>query len=187
MGCSRRQFIRSTTAASLALSAGPFVHAAQKDKKYRTALIGSGWWGMNILTAAMAAGQSKVVGLCDVDADNLELGAEQVRDLSGDEPKQYRDFRELLREQQVDIVIIATPDHWHALNALEAIEAGAHVLLEKPTGHTIHESRAIVNAARQANRVVQVGLHRRLGPHYESGMKFLKEGLAGEIGMVVAQ
>ncbi|QEG38353.1 Gfo/Idh/MocA family protein [Roseimaritima ulvae] len=180
----RRQFIQTAAASGLLLGAAPAVHAQSKGKIYRTALIGSGWWGMNILREAMAASNIKVVALCDVDRDKLEIAAEEVEDLSGDAPQTYTDFRELLDKHEIDIAIVATPDHWHALNTIAAIEAGAHVFVEKPTGHTILESRAMLNAARGNNRVVQVGLHRRIGPHYVSGMKFLKDGGAGDIGMV---
>ncbi len=179
----RRTFI-SSTAAATALLAAPKIHAASKAKQYRTALIGSGWWGMNILREALAAGQTKVVALCDVDSDRLEIAAEEVEDLCGDQPQTYADYRELFEKEEVEIAIIATPDHWHALNTLAALEAGAHIFIEKPTGHTIGESQAILKASRAADRVVQVGLHRRIGPHHVSGMKFLKEGGAGDIGMV---
>ena len=184
MALYRRNFIQSTLATGVVLANAPHIHAASKAKKYRTALIGSGWWGMNILKEAMAAGNCQVVALADVDSDVLELAAEKVKSLSSDEPKTYQDVRELIDQEKIDIAIVATPDHWHALNAISAIGAGAHVFVEKPTGHTIHESRAMLNAARAANRTVQVGLHRRIGPHYVSGMKFLKEGNAGDIGMV---
>ena len=180
----RRNFIQSTLATGLLLGGAPSIHAASKAKKYRTALIGSGWWGMNILKEAMAAGNCQVVALADVDSDVLELAAEKVKSLSGDVPKTYQDVRELIDKEKIDIAIIATPDHWHALNAIAAIGAGAHVFVEKPTGHTIQESRAMLNAARAANRTVQVGLHRRIGPHYVSGMKFLKDGNAGDVGSV---
>ena len=180
----RRNFIQSTLATGLLLGGAPSIHAASKAKKYRTALIGSGWWGMNILKDAMAAGNCQVVALADVDSDVLELASEKVKSLSGDVPKTYQDVRELIDKEKIDIAIIATPDHWHALNAIAAIGAGAHVFVEKPTGHTIQESRAMLNAARAANRTVQVGLHRRIGPHYVSGMKFLKDGNVGDIGSV---
>lgn len=184
MTIARRKFIRSATATGLAIGVAPFIHGATKAKTYRTALIGSGWWGKNILREAMAFGNCQVVALADVDRNNLETAAEEVSSLSSDKPRTYTDVRELFDKEQVDIAIIATPDHWHALNAISAIDAGAHVFVEKPTGHTIQESRAMLNAARAAHRTVQVGLHRRIGPHYVSGMKFLKDGLAGEIGMV---
>lgn len=177
---SRRRFLAAATASL----AAPAIITAQPGRKYRTALVGSGWWGMNILREAMAAGQSKVVALCDVDTNALDASAEQVKDDSGDAPKKYKDFRELLDKEKPEIVIVATPDHWHGLQSIAALKAGAHVFVEKPTGHTIGESKAMLAAARQADRVVQVGLHRRIGPHHVSGMKFLKEGKAGQIGMV---
>lgn len=184
MPLNRRQFIQTTTASGIALASTPFIHAAPKDKQYRTALIGSGWWGMNILKEAMAGGQCKPVALCDVDQDAMELAVEEVNDLSGNTPTTYTDFRELLDREKIDIAIVATPDHWHALNTIAAIDKGCHIFVEKPTGHTIRESRAMLNAAQAAGVVVQVGLHRRIGPHYQSGLKFLKDGGAGDIGMV---
>ncbi|HZT79068.1 MAG TPA: Gfo/Idh/MocA family oxidoreductase [Gemmataceae bacterium] len=179
----RRHFLHTAAAAGFAAGLAPAARAAT-GRKLRTALVGSGWWGMNILREAMAAGRSKVVGLCDVDPNALAAAADEVKDKSGDEPKKYRDFRELLDREKPEVVIIATPDHWHALVTIAALKAGAHVFVEKPTGHTILESRAMVQAARRAGRVVQVGLHRRIGPHHVSGMKFLREGRAGKIGMV---
>lgn len=184
----RRQFIQASSAGAVAaaaqISGSPAVHAQSKGKTYRTALIGSGWWGMNILKEAMKAGNTKCVALCDVDSDKLEIAAEEVNDLAGNTPNTYTDFRELLDKEEIDIAIVATPDHWHALNTIAAIEKGAHIFVEKPTGHTIIESRAMLNAARANNRTVQVGLHRRIGPHYVSGMKFLRDGGCGDIGMV---
>jgi predicted dehydrogenase len=107
-----------------------------------------------------------------------------VDGLTGKLPNQYRDYREMIEKEEIDIAIVSTPDHWHSLQTIACVEAGIHVFVEKPTGHTIGESRAMVNAARANDRVVQTGLHRRIGPHHVSGMKFLKEGGAGKIGMV---
>ncbi len=185
MQIERREFIKSAAAAS-AVAGAPFVHAESKGKRYRTALIGAGWWGMNILREAMATGTIQPVALCDVDQDKLEIGAEEVEDLSGVQVRTYTDFRELLDREEIEIAIVATPDHWHALNTIAAIEAGAHIFVEKPTGHTIGESRAMLEVARANNRVVQVGLHRRIGPHYAAGMDFIKKGNVGEIGLVKA-
>jgi predicted dehydrogenase len=185
MSLNRRQFLAASTAAAAWLSGGgPAIRGAEKGRRYRTALIGAGWWGMNILREALRAGQSQVVALCDVDEGQLESSVDELKALTADEPKLYRDYRELLDRERVEIAIIATPDHWHALNTLAALEAGAHVFVEKPTGHTVRESRAMVAAARQADRVVQVGLHRRIGPHHLSGMEFLRSGQVGKIGMV---
>ncbi|MDQ3258473.1 MAG: Gfo/Idh/MocA family oxidoreductase [Acidobacteriota bacterium] len=179
----RRNFIRNSVAAGLAFPAIN-VSGATQTRKYRTALIGSGWWGMNILRYAMAAGESQVVAMCDVDQNQLNPALEEVRKLSGDQPKKYTDYRELLDKEKPEIVIVATPDHWHPLQTIAAVKAGAHVYVEKPIGHTIKEGRAMVNAARAADRIVQVGTHRRISPHNRSGMEFLKSGKVGDIGMV---
>ena len=185
MNFNRRQFLKTTSAASAAFSARPWLGAgAEPGRKYRTTLIGCGWWGKNILKEAMASGGVKVIALCDVDANKLEVAADQVNDLGGDQPKTYPDYRELLAKEKPEIVIIASPDHWHALHTIAALQADAHVFVEKFIGHTVNESRAMLHVARESGRVIQVGLHRRIGPHHVSGMKFLKSGAVGEVGMV---
>ncbi|HEV8541925.1 MAG TPA: Gfo/Idh/MocA family oxidoreductase [Verrucomicrobiae bacterium] len=181
----RRKFLRTTAvAAASTFAAAPFVRAEESNHTYRTALIGSGWWGKNILKEAMGSKRCKIVALADVDSNVLEIAADQVNDLNGDSPKKYGDFRELLAKERPEIVIIATPDHWHALITIQALKAGAHVFVEKPTGHSVNESRAMLKTAREAGPVVQVGLHRRIGPHHVSAMKFLKSGQVGDVGMV---
>lgn len=185
MSIPRRRFLSTTAAVASACLAAPFLlRAADPGRKYRTALVGCGWWGKNILKEALASGRCKVTSLCDVDAPTLEVTADQVQDLSGDQPRSYKDFRELLEQDKPELVIVATPDHWHALTTIAALKSGAHVFVEKPTGHTVNESRAMLKVSRQAGRVVQVGLHRRIGPHHVSGMKFLQSGAVGKVGMV---
>ncbi len=94
----RREFVK-TTAASTVFSALPLLSALGKTTKYRTALVGTGWWGMNILREAMQAGESKVVALCDVDRNYLLPASEEVTKLNGDKPKLYGDYRELLAKR----------------------------------------------------------------------------------------
>jgi predicted dehydrogenase len=178
----RRTFLKAAAAAPMLFA--PAVHGGQAGRKFRTALIGCGWWGKNILVEALAAGRTTVVGLCDVDTNALEATADEVADKSGDAAKKYKDYRELIEKEKPEVVIVATPDHWHALPTIAAIKAGAHVFVEKPTGHTVNESRALLAAARAAGTTVQVGLHRRIGPHHVSGMKFLRSGAVGKIGQV---
>ena len=177
----RRSFLRTT---GLFLAGAPYILGQSNSAKFRTALIGCGWWGKNILKEAAASQRCQIVALCDVDSNILEIAADQVNGWNGDSPKIYKDHRELLEKEKPDIVIIATPDHWHALQTIDALKAGAHVFVEKPTGHTVNESRAMFKAARDSGCVVQVGLHRRIGPHHVSGMNFLKSGKVGEVGMV---
>jgi len=183
-GLHRRTFLTSATAtAAAAFTALPLL-GQKTDRQYRTALIGSGWWGMNILTEAMASGSVKVVALCDVDDNVLTNAAGEVQAASGDEPKTYKDYRELLAKEKPEICIIATPDHWHALQSIAAAKANSHVFVEKPTGHTVNESRAMVKAVKESGIVLQVGLHRRIGPHHVEAMNFLKSGAVGKVAMV---
>jgi len=183
MSMNRRTFLKSSLATGLAVSF-PHVVAAQQGRTYRTALIGSGWWGTNILREAAASGRCRIAALVDVDRRQLAKCAEEVAKWTNDTPKHYEDYREMLAAEKPDIAIVATPDHWHALPTIAAVAAGAHVYVEKPIGHTVMEGRAMVNAARAAGRVVQVGTHRRVSPHNVSGRQFLREGRAGQIGMV---
>lgn len=180
----RRQFLIHSGTAASALAAAPYLKGLEKSTPYTTALIGTGWWGMNIVNEAIASGHNKVVALCDVDDRQLKPAAEKISTSTGHKPKLYKDYRELLKRERPEIVIVATPDHWHPLITIAAVESGAHVYVEKPIGHTILEGRAMVQAARNNNRIVQVGTHRRISPHNVSGMKFLKEGRAGKIGMI---
>jgi predicted dehydrogenase len=186
MTITRREFARGSAAAATALAVPRLLLAAKAGKRYRTALVGSGWWGTNILREAIRSGECQVVAICDVDDSQLDKVFSELGPLTSDQPKRYKDFREVLDREKPEIVIVATPDHWHPLITIAAVKSGAHVYVEKPVGHTVYEGRAMVKAARDNDRVVQVGTHRRVSPHNVSGMKFLKEGKAGKIGMVRA-
>ena len=180
----RRTFIKDSLIVGAGLSALPLYAATFNNKPHSIVLIGAGWWGMNILREAMQYGNCKVLGICDVDGQALSLALKEVETLVGSKPKAYKDFRDAITEQKPDIVIVGTPDHWHAIPAIFAIQHGAHVYLEKPIAHTIEEGRAILNAARKYERKVQVGTHRRLSKHNNSAMDFLRSGKVGEISQV---
>jgi predicted dehydrogenase len=183
MQVTRRRFLQRTALAGAALSALP-LWGKDAEGRYSTALIGCGWWGKNILGEAMASPGSRVVALCDVDQRYLDGASEIVQKQTGRVPRTYTDYRELIAKEKPEIVIVATPDHWHALITIEAVKNGCHVYVEKPISHCIAEGQAMVRAARKYGRVVQVGTHRRVSPHNISGMKFLRSGKAGKIGMV---
>ncbi len=182
----RRSFLRRAAAATAAAAAPRLAVAERVDRPFRTALIGCGWWGNNILREAIASRECRIVGLCDVDRRALEATAARVREQCGDEPRLFKDYRELLQAERPDIAIVATPDHWHALPTIAAVEVGAHVYVEKPIGHTIGEGQAMVRAAHAADRVVQVGTHRRISPHNLSAREFIRSGRLGRLGMVRA-
>src|SRR5207244_10694606 len=99
-------------------------------------------------------------------------------------PKRYADYREMLEREKPAIVIVATPDHWHPLITIAAMRAGAHVYLEKPISHTVLEGAAMVNAARETGKIVQVGTHRRVSPHTVSAREFIRSGKVGKIGAI---
>jgi len=185
MSLSRRQFLAASAATGAALHT-PSVHGAKKNRQYRTALIGSGWGGMNILSTAVAAERSQVVALCDVDQSQLSVAQQKLSKLTAQKPKLYHDYREMLEREKPEIVIVATPDHWHPLAMIAAVNAGAHVYVEKPICHTVGEGIAMVKAARANDRKVQVGTHRRVSPHNVWGMQFLKEGKLGKVGFIRA-
>jgi predicted dehydrogenase len=178
----RRSFLHRSAAGALAASLP--VRAGAPAPRLRTALVGCGWWGGNILGEAVASGQCEVVGLCDVDTRQLAATRTKLAATTADRPREYKDYRELLAREKPEIVIVATPDHWHALPTIAAVKAGAHVYVEKPIGHTIAEGRAMLNAARAAGRVVQVGTHRRASPHTIAARDFIRSGKVGKIGMV---
>lgn len=187
MKSTRRNFLKTAAAAGVILaSKSPLLRGQTPERKYRTALVGTGWWGMNILGEAMTSGACRIVGMCDVDERLLSPAVARVAEKSGDQPRKYRDFRELLDREKPEICIVATPDHWHPLVTIAAVRAGAHVYVEKPVGHTIREGRAMVKAARETGRVVQVGTHRRVSPHNVSGRDFILSGKAGKIGFIRA-
>jgi len=181
----RRSFIQKTGMAGAAVLAPPYL-IPFRPAKYKTVLIGSGWWGLNILREAIRSGQITVAALCDVDDNQLTKCKQEVDKLCNDQPKIYKDYRDCIKSERPDIVINATPDHWHALIAIEALHSGAHVFLEKPISHTVKEGSAIQKAARDAQKICIVDFHRRYSPHNVSGMEFLKSGKAGKIYSVKA-
>ena len=181
----RRRFLQ-TASASLALSTfGAYglelIHPA---KPLRVGLIGTGWYGKSDLFRLMQVAPVEVVALCDVDKNMLTDAAKTVtqRQKSGKTPRLYGDHQKLLAENQLDIVLIGTPDHWHALQTIEAVKAGAHVYVQKPISVDVMEGEAMLAAARKYNKVVQVGTQRRSTPHLiEAKKNIVDAGLLGKI------
>ena len=183
----RRQLLQATSA-TVALSAlHSRAYAAANDKPKRVALIGCGWYGKCDLLRLLQVSPVEVVSLCDVDSKMLSDAADIVasRQQSKKKPRTYGDYRELLKEKDVDIVLVNTPDHWHALPAIAAMEAGADVWVQKPISVDIAEGQAMVAAANKHKRVVQVGTQRRSTPHLiDARDRILREGKLGKIGFV---
>jgi len=182
----RRQFLQTSTA-GFALSTAAGYTAAAAEHKPRVGLIGCGWYGKCDLFRLIQVAPVDVVSLCDVDKKQLAQAAELVaeRQASKKQPRTYGDYREMLKEKDLDIVLVGTPDHWHALAMIAAVEAGADVYVQKPISVDVVEGQAMVAAARKHNRVVQVGTQRRSTPHLvEARDRVIKEGKLGQLGLV---
>ena len=181
----RRGFLTagSVTGAAAMASVATHAHAAE-GKPRQVALIGCGWYGKCDLLQLLNVEPVEVVALCDVDSQMLNEAADliQSRQKSGKRPKTYGHYERLLAEHDLDIVLVDTPDHWHALPMIAAVEAGADVWVQKPTGCDVLESKAMLDAARKHNRVVQVGTQRRSTPHLiDAKQKVVEQGLLGTI------
>ncbi|MBX3256476.1 MAG: Gfo/Idh/MocA family oxidoreductase [Chitinophagaceae bacterium] len=184
----RRQFIRGTSAAlalaSLKVNGMDF---SAPPSPRRVALIGTGWYGKSDLFRLIQVAPVEVVGLCDPDKNQLENAATMVsqRQQSKKKPPQYGDYRKMLAEQKPEIVLIGSPDHWHALQAIDSVKAGAHVYVQKPISVDVMEGEAMVAAARKYNKVVQVGTQRKSTPHLiEAKKNIIDAGLLGKVSHV---
>ncbi|MCI0357474.1 MAG: Gfo/Idh/MocA family oxidoreductase [Planctomycetaceae bacterium] len=186
----RRDFLTATTAAAgvgLSLAAQQRLIAQQvaDQKPKRVGLIGCGWYGKNDLFRLIQVAPVEVVSLCDVDKKQMDKAADIVsqRQKSKQRPRLFGDYREMLKEKDLDICLIGTPDHWHALTMIAACQAGADVYCQKPISVDVAEGQAMLSTARKLGRVVQVGTQRRSTPHLvEAKEKIVKSGMLGKIG-----
>jgi len=184
----RRNFIKESTSALAYAMIGPYaLDITHRSKPWRVALIGTGWYGKSDLFRLMQVAHVEVVGLCDVDSRQLSVANDRIKarlNQSKDIP-QYKDYRVLINETAPEIALIGTPDHWHALQAIEAIKSGAHVYLQKPISIDVLEGEAILAAARRYNRVVQIGTQRRSTAHLmEAKETIVESGMLGHISHV---
>ena len=183
----RREFLKAG-AAGLAFSvSGNYTPVFADQKPRRVGLIGCGWYGKGALFRLLQVAPVEVVSLCDVDRKMLAEAAEMVaaRQASKKKPRTYGDYRQMLKQEQLDIVHIAAPDHWHALAMIAAVKAGADVYVEKPISVDVVEGQAMLAAARKYKRVVQVNMQRRSTPHLvEARNRIIKEGRLGKVGYV---
>lgn len=181
----RRAFVSSLAAAGVALSTSSRIFAAETKPRIRLGIIGCGWYGgVNYEVFARVANVN-VVSICDPNARNLEQTKQAIARHQANEPRAFADYRKMLEAEPLDVVIVATPDHWHALPAIAAMEAGADVYLEKPISVDVLEGEALLATARRLNRIVQVNTQRRSNPLYlEIRDKYLRSGRLGKIGLV---
>ena len=179
----RREFVKRFRAAAIATGlvsssgdAGSYARIPDANERVTLGLIGCGGRGQDVMRHFIQ--QGAVVGaVCDPDESRMH----QAKKEAGDHAQLVKDFRRLLERQEIDAVIIATPDHWHALPTILACQAGKDVYVEKPLAYTVSEGRAMVEAARRTGRIVQIGTQQRSGEHYQRAVAMVQRGDLGKI------
>jgi predicted dehydrogenase len=181
-GITRRGFVGAlgVTAGSAALLGASTAAVAANDK-VRLGLIGAGSRGNQVLKTFLENDQVDVTSLADVDDQHASETADTIEKKRKSRPKTARDYREMLEDKNIDGVIIATPDHWHALPAIEAVMAGKDVYVEKPVGHNVAEGQAMIRAARKYNKVMAVGTQQRSSSHFQKAVEAVRSGKIGQV------
>ena len=185
MESTRRNFLGTAAAGTIGISS---VSAfAQGDKKIRIGVIGVGWYGMVDAKAALKAGGAEIVAICDVDSEHLKKNAEELAKLQGSRPREYKLHREMLDAGGLDAVIIGTPPQWHALQLMDCLNKGFDVYCEKPLAYDIREGRAMVDAVKATDRIVQVGFQRRQSQTFKQVKEAIDAGKIGDVILVDVQ
>jgi predicted dehydrogenase len=177
----RRTFTKAAVVSAAALSATSYSRALGANDRVRTGFIGVGNRGDQLLDAFLTHKDQDTVALSDVYEPYLPAAAAKVAKAGGADPKPFHEYRKLLDSKDVDAVVIATPDHWHALQFVDACKAGKHVYCEKPLSLTISEGRRMCDVAKETKRVTQVGLHRRSTPLVMEAVKLIQSGAIGKV------
>ena len=185
----RRNFLRQSALLGAGLTFSPFLiranHEISANDKIGIGLIGCNGMGFEDLKAFLRNPEVECVALADCDENVLNQRAADTAKITGKKVKHlYKDWRKLIDNKDIDVVIVGTPDHWHCLQMVAACEAGKDVYCEKPLGNSIEECNIMVRAAQRYNRVVQVGQWQRSDPHWQDAMQFVHSGKLGKIRTV---
>ena len=185
-GMSRRNFFKKSTTGIAAAAAFPtFIPSSAfgANDRVNVAVIGIRGQGGGHIGGFGRIENVQVAALCDIDQNLFANRVQEIKERSGNEPRTYTDMRRLFENPDIDAVTFATPNHWHALGAIWAAQAGKHVYVEKPASHSVWEGRQMVNAARANNVLMQVGFQNRSRPNVNAAIKFMRDGGLGEIYM----
>ena len=182
-GIDRRTFLGAAGAVALS---GKLAGSAPASERLKLGVVGVRGRGNELASEFAKRADCEVVALCDIDDASFTKVGPEVEKIAGKAPRLEKDFRKLLDDKGIDAIVNATPDHWHALVAVMACQAGKDVYTEKPASHNVVEGRRMVEAARKYKRVVQMGIQRRSMPHVIEATKFVREGGIGKVGMARA-
>jgi len=175
----RRDFVKSSVAASISL-AMPFSRARGANNDIRVAVVGIRSQGSNHIKWFSQIPGVRVVAICDTDKEFLDREEKKFKDRN-EKVDTYVDYRKLLEDKNIDAIITATPNHWHALVTVWACQAGKDVYVEKPVSYNIWEGRKMVEAARKYNRIVQAGTQNRSDEGLQEALQYIKQGNLGKI------
>ncbi|MZP65573.1 MAG: Gfo/Idh/MocA family oxidoreductase, partial [Bacteroidales bacterium] len=187
MNPSRRDFIKtaSVIAAGSVIPVDLLAQARKRkagpNDKIGIGLIGVRSQGYSNLASFLKNPEVECVALCDIDKNFLDSRTADIVKLGFAAPKHYSDYRKMLDNKDIDLVIIGTPDHWHCLQFVHSLEAGKHIYVEKPIGNSIAEINIMWNATRKYGKMVQVGQWQRSQPHFVDAINYLKSGKLGRI------
>ena len=186
----RRKFVQksSVLGAGALLATNPLLQAVPRrispNDKLQIGVIGCNGMGWSNTNSMLKMDDVDLLAICDVDQAAIDKRLDSYAKLRTNKPTVYGDYRELINNPEIDAVIIGTPDHWHCLPMVEAVQAGKHVYVEKPISNTIEECRIMVEAAQNSGMIVQVGQWQRSGPHYREAIDFVRSGKLGNIRLV---
>ena len=181
----RRTFLGTAGAVVAVPGAASFAGKSANDR-VRVAVVGLHSRGTEVASEFARNTGAEVVAVCDIDDANFAQAIKAVEKAGGKTPRTEKDFRKLLDDKEIDVVVNATPDHWHALIAVLACQAGKDVYSEKPASHNVVEGRRMVEAARKYKRVVQLGTQRRSMDHVKEAIELVHSGSLGTVGMARA-
>jgi predicted dehydrogenase len=180
----RRQFLKQSTGAAVTLAVFSEIKAAEANNKLIVGVMGAGGRGTVLAGLFAARKDVEVAWLADPDSRRSTYARKVVEEAQGRPVRFVQDFRRILDDRAVDVLINATPDHWHALGTILACQAGKHVYVEKPMAHNVWEGRKMIEAARKYNRVVTVGMQSRSSPYVHAAREFAQSGKLGDIRLV---
>ena len=183
----RRDFVRRSTLATAGMAALPSRYYARvlgANDRIQIGVIGAKGMGWSNVNSLLNNTKVELVAICDVDDAVIESRLNDYKELRSNKVKTYKDYRKLLGNNDIDAVVIGTPDHWHCKMMVDAVAAGKHVYLEKPIANTIEECYIMKDAVTRYGKIVQVGQWQRSGPHYKQALDIVRSGVLGNIRLV---
>ncbi len=188
LNCNRREFLENSArnAAGLAAGAMSLGAARSPNERLQVGIIGLGSQGMDLAAAVAHSKLAEVTAICDVDARVLAMAQHEIESQQTSKPVIITQHEQLVTRENLDAVLVATPDHWHARMGVDVLLAGKDLFLETPVAHTIQQGEWICQMADNTEQIVQVGLPQRSGLHFQSAVKLIRSGFLGKVHLAKA-